>query len=50
MYEKFGFVVKGVRPGYYGDTGEDALIMWADLSLIGQQGCAPVAATGGGNA
>jgi len=34
MYEKFGFSVKGVRPGYYSDTGEDALIMWADLHLI----------------
>jgi ribosomal-protein-alanine N-acetyltransferase len=31
LYEKFGFVVKGVRPLYYSDTGEDALIMWADL-------------------
>ncbi len=35
MYEKFGFVVQGIRPGYYQDTGEDALIMWADLSLTG---------------
>ncbi len=34
MYEKFGFSVKGIRPGYYMDTKEDALIMWADLSLI----------------
>lgn len=31
LYEKFGFVVKGVRPLYYSDTDEDALIMWADL-------------------
>ena len=31
LYEKFGFVVKGVRPLYYSDTGEDALIMWADV-------------------
>ncbi len=31
LYEKLGFVVKGVRPLYYSDTGEDALIMWADL-------------------
>ena len=28
LYERFGFVVKGVRKGYYGETGEDALIMW----------------------
>ena len=31
LYEKCGFVVKGVRPLYYTDTKEDALIMWADL-------------------
>lgn len=34
FYEKFGFSVKGIRPGYYTDTREDALIMWADLHLI----------------
>jgi [ribosomal protein S18]-alanine N-acetyltransferase len=34
MYKKFGFTVSGVRPGYYTDTKEDALIMWADLRLI----------------
>lgn len=34
MYEKFGFMLSGVRPGYYTDTKEDALIMWADLRLI----------------
>ncbi|HET6381958.1 MAG TPA: GNAT family N-acetyltransferase [Armatimonadota bacterium] len=33
LYEKLGFVVCGVRPGYYLDTGEDALLMWIhDLS------------------
>ncbi|HET58633.1 MAG TPA: ribosomal-protein-alanine N-acetyltransferase [Deltaproteobacteria bacterium] len=31
LYNRFGFNVTGVRPRYYGDTGEDALIMWADL-------------------
>lgn len=31
LYEKFGFVVKGIRPCYYSDTGESALIMEADL-------------------
>ena len=30
LYESFGFVRKGIRPGYYSDTGEDALIMWRD--------------------
>ncbi len=34
FYEKFGFSVRGVRSGYYTDTREDALIMWADLHLI----------------
>lgn len=34
MYEKFGFTVRGIRPGYYTDTKEDALIMWADLQTI----------------
>lgn len=27
LYEKFGFVPVGLRPGYYAD--EDALVMWA---------------------
>lgn len=30
LYEKCGFVKAGVRPGYYGDTGEDAFILWND--------------------
>jgi [ribosomal protein S18]-alanine N-acetyltransferase len=29
MYRRFGFVPAGVRKGYYADTGEDALVMWA---------------------
>jgi len=33
MYEKYGFEAAGVRPGYYSDNGEDALIMWASLPL-----------------
>jgi ribosomal-protein-alanine N-acetyltransferase len=32
LYAKFGFSVQGVRRRYYTDTGEDALIMWADLN------------------
>lgn len=28
LYAAFGFVPAGVRPGYYTETGEDALIMW----------------------
>ena len=28
LYERFGFVARGVRRGYYTDNREDALIMW----------------------
>jgi ribosomal-protein-alanine N-acetyltransferase len=28
LYGELGFVSHGVRPGYYTDNGEDALIMW----------------------
>lgn len=28
LYEKHGFAAAGVRPGYYEDNGEDAIIMW----------------------
>ncbi len=31
LYEKFGFTVRGVRPLYYAERNEDALIMGADL-------------------
>lgn len=30
LYERFGFVTRGVRSGYYTDNREDALIMWKD--------------------
>lgn len=30
MYGKFGFRPVGVRKNYYQETGEDALVMWAD--------------------
>ncbi|CAN5241439.1 ribosomal protein S18-alanine N-acetyltransferase [soil metagenome] len=29
LYRRFGFVPAGVRRGYYAETNEDALIMWA---------------------
>jgi ribosomal-protein-alanine N-acetyltransferase len=29
LYQRFGFTAVGVRKGYYADSGEDALIMWA---------------------
>ena len=28
LYEKLGFVVEGIRKGFYSDPKEDALIMW----------------------
>lgn len=31
LYEGYGFVGQGIRPKYYQDTNEDALIMWASL-------------------
>lgn len=29
MYEKHGLESAGIRPGYYADNGEDAMIMWS---------------------
>lgn len=34
FYQQFGFTLRGIRPGYYSDTREDALIMWADLHMV----------------
>ncbi len=31
LYEGFGFISHGIRPKYYQDTQEDALIMWASI-------------------
>lgn len=31
LYDRMGFKPAGVRPGYYMDTNEDALIMWKEL-------------------
>ncbi|MCW2921869.1 MAG: rimI [Thermoleophilia bacterium] len=28
LYERHGFATVGTRPGYYEDTGDDALVMW----------------------
>lgn len=34
LYRQFGFVPAGVRKGYYAETNEDALVMWAhDIDL-----------------
>jgi len=32
LYEKFGLVIKGMRPSYYSEEGEDALIMGMDFT------------------
>jgi ribosomal-protein-alanine N-acetyltransferase len=29
MYRRFGFEGSGIRRGYYAETNEDALVMWA---------------------
>lgn len=31
LYERMGFCASGIRPNYYSDNMEDALIMWAEL-------------------
>lgn len=31
LYESLGFYRTGVRPRYYQDTGDDAVIMWLDF-------------------
>lgn len=31
LYRKYGFQPAGIRPRYYSDNDEDALIMWAEL-------------------
>ncbi len=35
LYQSFGFVVEGVRRGYYNDNNEDALIMWVQMTESG---------------
>ena len=31
LYRSFGFVIRGLRKGYYSDNGEDALVMAREL-------------------
>lgn len=31
LYKQYGFILSGVRPEYYQDDKEDALIMWKDI-------------------
>ena len=32
LYRKLGFITAGLRPGYYDEPPDDALIMWLDLT------------------
>ncbi|SHH36202.1 ribosomal protein S18-alanine N-acetyltransferase [Tepidibacter thalassicus] len=32
LYKKHGFEIAGIRPDYYKDTHEDALIMWKEIN------------------
>ncbi len=38
LYEQFGFRTAGIRPRYYQDTGEDAMIMWRNPELSSAHG------------
>lgn len=31
LYKKLGFIFSGIRPKYYQDNNEDAIIMWKDI-------------------
>lgn len=37
LYERFGFVSRGIRRGYYTDNREDALIMWKEPHPSGEE-------------
>jgi len=38
LYERHGMVSAGVRPSYYGDNGEDALVMWSKpITEVGER-------------
>jgi ribosomal-protein-alanine N-acetyltransferase len=34
LYERMGFIQRGVRPGYYCDPDDDALVLWATIQRI----------------
>lgn len=31
LYKKYGFIESGIRPNYYADDNEDAIIMWKKI-------------------
>lgn len=41
LYRRFGFAPVGVRKNYYERTGEDALVLWADLPAPGADETTP---------
>jgi [ribosomal protein S18]-alanine N-acetyltransferase len=41
LYEDFGFKSVGVRPNYYADEGEDAIVMLLNLVLPPPEGAGP---------
>ncbi|WP_276353899.1 ribosomal protein S18-alanine N-acetyltransferase [Cohnella caldifontis] len=43
LYRKLGFYESGVRPNYYSDNQEDALIMWAELEPTDEEADAQAA-------
>lgn len=34
LYKKFHFTVRGIRRNYYAETGEDAVILWANVAAV----------------
>lgn len=48
LYERLGMRSVGLRPGYYLDTGEDALIMWGELPQAPVESVVANARPGGG--
>lgn len=34
LYKKFGFIEYGIRPKYYSDNNEDAIVMWRETKYI----------------
>lgn len=33
LYKKYGFIEYGIRPNYYQDNNEDAIIMWKSIQF-----------------
>ena len=38
LYQKLGFIKAGIRPNYYSDNQEDAIIMWKDIMYGAAEG------------